>query len=602
MAHDFFDATPRLDVDLAKRLTEKASELQTHFGMDLSIFCEECITKTPHQLMTSWIKDCLVNFGIFEGYVTGTLEFQNTSWFRGIEPCLSELLEFYAFSLWNLSKGIYKFDDVLVSCLPELDLTSRIPYHIFKNLPEWCIYVETPNWNIHGLEPYGYFALLDCDFQAGFLLRIFLDFPSQLYQIKLPIQKSISFHDMLLHESNYVITKIMEYKTFQPYVKIAHKKRIDFNELRPLFHDPKKTKQLIQFDWLEISSEVLKFVIPQLLYLCAQNRELANVSNPQQPIMKLGLVHDKNYNGIIASYKDPSLIYVGNGAGKAISTDKEKKNICFSYIGSGTDQYLEIKHQAIRSVADVKNDEERSVNMLASLTNAMSSLLVEYEKVQFNLEKQLNENEKLTEEGLKYLEQAETLQEKLDEAQEKLSSQAAIMSQTWAGYAKKSKEAKTHDTNLGNYLKKIIILGKPLSPTECLQLVQSCWPDRVNILPTAWKSAKEIDQVFENGLKLLNLLIRLVTDYLDKFVIGGDNLAREAFTINEYAAQESETVENSKQLMNQRVFCDIPMPKHLKIGVADDVAKTARVHFSISDDKKLIIIGHCGKHLGVSSK
>ena len=42
------------------------------------------------------------------------------------------------------------------------------------------------------------------------------------------------------------------------------------------------------------------------------------------------------------------------------------------------------------------------------------------------------------------------------------------------------------------------------------------------------------------------------------------------------------------------------MQQHLKIGVKNDITQTARIYFSIVDNK--VIIGYCGKHLDISSK
>lgn len=94
-------------------------------------------------------------------------------------------------------------------------------------------------------------------------------------------------------------------------------------------------------------------------------------------------------------------------------------------------------------------------------------------------------------------------------------------------------------------------------------------------------------------------MVRLVTYYLDEFIKGGDNLAKKIFSDKEYAARESETVSNST-LMKQRNFSGYEMQQHLKIGVKNDITQTARIYFSIVDNK--VIIGYCGKHLDISSK
>ena len=215
-----------------------------------------------------------------------------------------------------------------------------------------------------------------------------------------------------------------------------------------------------------------------------------------------------------------------------------------------------------------------------------------YKNIKDILKDKQSENEKIIEEGLKYLEQVEKLQEHVDKlqkelntAQENLSLFTLGVSQQKTQYVKKSNIS---NKNIAELLKKII-RNKLLSPVECLELIEFCYSDKVEILPDAWKSAEEIDKTFQNGEKLLDLLVRLLTDYLDKYITNGDNVARTVFTNNEYAAQDNDSE------MAKRGF-----PQHLKIGVAHNQKLTARVHFKvdrIKDDEYKITIAHCGKHL-----
>ena len=145
--------------------------------------------------------------------------------------------------------------------------------------------------------------------------------------------------------------------------------------------------------------------------------------------------------------------------------------------------------------------------------------------------------------------------------------------------------------------------GQP-SPEECLQAISAAYPARCEILDSAWKSAKEMSS-FQNGRRLLALLRRLVTDYFDALLEGGDNNARKVFTSDEYSATESETVQNSSTLSEKRVFFrngqPIEMFRHLKIGKADNVTHTLRVHFAWISSERKIVIGHCGEHLPIAS-
>lgn len=45
---------------------------------------------------------------------------------------------------WRMTKGIYRFDDDIYQALIDTDKTGAIPTKILRQLPEWCVYIETP--------------------------------------------------------------------------------------------------------------------------------------------------------------------------------------------------------------------------------------------------------------------------------------------------------------------------------------------------------------------------------------------------------------------------------------------------------------------------
>jgi hypothetical protein len=153
-------------------------------------------------------------------------------------------------------------------------------------------------------------------------------------------------------------------------------------------------------------------------------------------------------------------------------------------------------------------------------------------------------------------------------------------------------------------LLKLAAQKDPPTPLQCIEIVQQIYGDRCTVLETARISAERVDR-FIYGRDLLNLLVRLVTEYRDGLMEGGDNTARQVFGKSEYAAKESETVMANKTMKRQRTFdydgVPVEMFRHLKIGVDDDTTKTIRVHFHWDADRGKIVIGYCGGHLPVSS-
>lgn len=144
-------------------------------------------------------------------------------------------------------------------------------------------------------------------------------------------------------------------------------------------------------------------------------------------------------------------------------------------------------------------------------------------------------------------------------------------------------------------------LEKNVSLEQALLIVEALFKERLVVLPTALSSAKDSDRRgFQYGSKALEMLIDLAGGYWDDITAGkGDQQARQRFGRNGFAAKEAETL--SADGRRSRTFRykndDILMEKHLKHGVKDSFAETFRIHFEWMADEKIIVIGHCGKHL-----
>lgn len=134
---------------------------------------------------------------------------------------------------------------------------------------------------------------------------------------------------------------------------------------------------------------------------------------------------------------------------------------------------------------------------------------------------------------------------------------------------------------------------------ECLECVQALRPDRLIVLPSALKSAEEVEH-FQGGRRLLSLLLRLVTVYGDE-VISRRKGDSSVFTDRELVHCETEITRTNKELAALRTFewqgMPILMEQHLRIGVAQDTARTLRVYFDYVPEEKRFIIGWCGEHL-----
>jgi len=142
--------------------------------------------------------------------------------------------------------------------------------------------------------------------------------------------------------------------------------------------------------------------------------------------------------------------------------------------------------------------------------------------------------------------------------------------------------------------------GNP-SLEQALKLASMLYPDRLVVLDSAVTSAKESDRGnFQNGKKAVELLMNLVTTYWSALAEGrGDQEARAVFGRNGFAAKEADSLSSDGRSRRTFNHCgkQVFMEKHLKHGVKDSLSETLRIHFAWFEDRKEIVIGHCGKHL-----
>ena len=68
-----------------------------------------------------------------------------------------------ALAAWRVTQGVYRFDPTVLDALWETPVTGDIPTEVLYHLPEWCVYVPTPERRWHGDALHGVFAHLEHD-------------------------------------------------------------------------------------------------------------------------------------------------------------------------------------------------------------------------------------------------------------------------------------------------------------------------------------------------------------------------------------------------------------------------------------------------------
>lgn len=97
-----------------------------------------------------------------------------------------DLSKIAALAPWRITQGIYRFDPDLLLGLMATPVEGNLPHDVLFRLPEWCIYIETPNTKWLGDTLYGYFVHLEYDVNDGRTeLRLLLDTDEQLFPVPL---------------------------------------------------------------------------------------------------------------------------------------------------------------------------------------------------------------------------------------------------------------------------------------------------------------------------------------------------------------------------------------------------------------------------------
>jgi len=68
---------------------------------------------------------------------------------------------------WAYCKSIYKFNDYLFEELKHCSLSENIPVEVIKKLPEYSIYIETPNCKFNEMPMAGFFVMIEHVVEKG---------------------------------------------------------------------------------------------------------------------------------------------------------------------------------------------------------------------------------------------------------------------------------------------------------------------------------------------------------------------------------------------------------------------------------------------------
>jgi len=174
-------------------------------------------------------------------------------------PLLNDVSIIGALAAWRLTQRVYRFDPDVYQTVMETPLSDDLPRDIFFNLPEWCVYIETPDFMLDNEKLDGFFAYLDFDTEnEKSELRIVLD-----YCRPLPCLYSIP-----ISLDSDSLTEVLD-KTMDRAVQRSQGSTVD---IQPLIRELRKS---------------LTSILSLTMYLCATNGEFGRKGKrPTKPSKK----------------------------------------------------------------------------------------------------------------------------------------------------------------------------------------------------------------------------------------------------------------------------------------------------------------------------
>jgi len=166
-----------------------------------------------------------------------------------------------AICTWRYSQGIYRIAPEVLKALSEslISESDDLPSHLFFRLPEWCVYIETPEMKAGGMALNGFWAHLEWDANTGREeLRLLLNFGEKLRPI-------------ILHLGSWTIYEALR-RADDEGKHQARRLGVSLKGLNEADLNP-------AFDWTEIISPLLSIV----LYLCSAEPEYDGHERPEHP-------------------------------------------------------------------------------------------------------------------------------------------------------------------------------------------------------------------------------------------------------------------------------------------------------------------------------
>jgi hypothetical protein len=75
-----------------------------------------------------------------------------------------------ALASWRITQNIYRFDKTVFNAVIDTPISGNLPVSLLEHLPDWCCYIETPNYKYNRSNLQGFFVFIDSSYKADRLI------------------------------------------------------------------------------------------------------------------------------------------------------------------------------------------------------------------------------------------------------------------------------------------------------------------------------------------------------------------------------------------------------------------------------------------------
>ncbi len=168
---------------------------------------------------------------------------------------IPDLAHIAALGTWRYSQGIYQFDSDAAKALADTVTHGELPIDVIMRLPEWCVYIDTPNRRWASENLHGFWAHLEYDVNT------------QRHELRLLLNTEKMLVPQIVHLGRWTVTEAVD-RWFS-----ESRKQSGLAGIAMPGYD-------ITADAVERLSAEINPLISLLLYLCSDEPDISNRDLP----------------------------------------------------------------------------------------------------------------------------------------------------------------------------------------------------------------------------------------------------------------------------------------------------------------------------------